>query len=64
MHCYTRTVLIKVNWSVIRAAADRKDLTGGKVVRTFNILSEGQSTVLSQISKHTVPPIQTPGSDL
>ena len=37
MCCYTRTVLIKVNWCIIRAAANLKDSTGGKAVRTLNV---------------------------
>lgn len=40
---YTTTVLIKVNWRIIRAAADLKDSTGDEVIRTLCVKIEGQN---------------------
>jgi hypothetical protein len=37
MHCYTKTVLIKVNWNIIKIIADGKDPMSGTTVRILHV---------------------------
>jgi hypothetical protein len=58
--CYTRTVLVKVNWSIIRAVDDGKDATEGKVLRTLTFRLKDKAIAIHQISNYMLPSAQRP----